>query len=79
MTKFLLAASAALLAAPAMAENRIDRIRPDAPELAAHGAHVVGLSHVLSMVRLARRESVEPLRSLTIDQRSPRARTRRKL
>lgn len=44
MTKFLLAASAALLAAPAMAENRIDRIRPDAPELAAHGAHVVGVT-----------------------------------
>ena len=34
----------ALVAAPALAaENRIDLIRPDAPELAAHGAHPVGV------------------------------------
>jgi len=44
MTKFLLAASAALLAAPATAQNRIDLVRPDAPELAAHGDHVVGVT-----------------------------------
>jgi predicted dienelactone hydrolase len=43
MTKFLLAA-ATLIAAPAMAENRIDRIRPDAPELAAPGDHVIGVT-----------------------------------
>ncbi|MCP1167296.1 alpha/beta hydrolase family protein [Limimaricola litoreus] len=44
MTKYLLAAWAALLASPALAENRIDLVRPDAPELAAHGDHVVGVT-----------------------------------
>ncbi|WP_341212095.1 dienelactone hydrolase [uncultured Limimaricola sp.] len=44
MTKFLLAAAATMIAAPAMAENRIDRIRPDAPELAAPGEHLIGVT-----------------------------------
>ncbi|PHP28811.1 alpha/beta hydrolase family protein [Limimaricola cinnabarinus] len=44
MTRILLAASAALCAAPALAENRIDFVRPDAPELAAHGDHAVGVT-----------------------------------
>ncbi len=37
------ALAASLLASPLMAENRIDQVRPDAPELAAHGEHVVGV------------------------------------
>ena len=37
------AAAASLAAGPLMAENRIDMVRPDAPELAAHGDHVVGV------------------------------------
>ncbi|MGB7319693.1 MAG: dienelactone hydrolase [Planktotalea sp.] len=37
------AAAMALTVTPAMAENRIDIIRPDAPALAAYGAHVVGV------------------------------------
>lgn len=42
---FMRAAMVSLtLATPAMAENRIDLIRPDAPELAAHGTHVVGVT-----------------------------------
>lgn len=49
MTQFTLlaraGATAALfaLAAPAMAQNRIDLVRPDAPALAAHGAYKVGV------------------------------------
>ncbi len=43
MTKILLAATALLLAAPALAENRIDRIRPDAPELAPYGDYSIGV------------------------------------
>ncbi|SFO92020.1 alpha/beta hydrolase family protein [Tranquillimonas alkanivorans] len=39
----LVAATAALAAAPALAENRIDLIRPDAPELAPYGPHTVGV------------------------------------
>jgi predicted dienelactone hydrolase len=34
---------AALAAAPALAQDRIDLIRPDAPELAAHGAFPIGV------------------------------------
>ena len=37
------AAAASLLATPLMAENRIDMQRPDAPELAAPGDHVIGV------------------------------------
>lgn len=44
MKHLMLAASVALAcAAPVWAENRIDLIRPDAPALAARGAHVVGV------------------------------------
>ncbi|WP_447957287.1 alpha/beta hydrolase family protein [Vreelandella sp. EE7] len=32
-----------VMAAPAMAENRIDTVRPDAPELAAYGEYPVGV------------------------------------
>ncbi len=35
--------AAALLTTPLTAQNRIDLIRPDAPELAAHGPHAVGV------------------------------------
>ena len=34
------------LAMPALAENRVDRVRPDAPELAAYGDHPVGVRTV---------------------------------
>lgn len=37
------AAALALTMTPAMAENRIDTIRPDAPALSAYGEHVVGV------------------------------------
>ena len=37
------AAMIAVAATPAMAENRIDMVRPDAPELAQHGDHVIGV------------------------------------
>ncbi|WP_240789539.1 alpha/beta hydrolase family protein [Pseudooceanicola onchidii] len=37
------AAAASLVASPLMAENRIDMQRPDAPELAAPGDHVIGV------------------------------------
>lgn len=44
MRQLLLAAAATLTcAAPALAENRIDLIRPDAPELASRGPHPVGV------------------------------------
>lgn len=43
MRHALAAATVALLAVPAMAENRIDTIRPDAPALAAYGEHIVGV------------------------------------
>ena len=44
MRHLMLAAAATLAcAAPALSENRIDLIRPDAPELAARGAHPVGV------------------------------------
>ncbi|OWU83310.1 dienelactone hydrolase [Oceanicola sp. 22II-s10i] len=44
MNTLLRAATAAcLVASPLMAENRIDMVRPDAPELAAHGDHVIGV------------------------------------
>ncbi|WP_375691522.1 alpha/beta hydrolase family protein [Pseudooceanicola sp. LIPI14-2-Ac024] len=44
MTKMLTAAAAAvLMTTPLMAENRIDLQRPDAPELAAPGDHVIGV------------------------------------
>ncbi|MGR3322892.1 MAG: alpha/beta hydrolase family protein [Pseudooceanicola sp.] len=42
-TLFRAAAAASIVASPLMAENRIDMVRPDAPELAAHGDHVVGV------------------------------------
>nr|HMQ58224.1 dienelactone hydrolase [Rhizobiaceae bacterium] len=35
-----------MLLTPAMAENRIDTIRPDAPELAAFGPHQIGVRTV---------------------------------
>ncbi|MBU2956438.1 dienelactone hydrolase [Paracoccus sp. 1_MG-2023] len=42
-----LAAAAALIAAgPALAQNRIDLIRPDAPELAAHGSEPIGVRNI---------------------------------
>ena len=37
------AAMIAVAATPVMAENRIDMVRPDAPELAQHGDHVIGV------------------------------------
>ena len=37
------AAMIAVAATPALAENRIDMVRPDAPELAQHGDHVIGV------------------------------------
>lgn len=44
MTRLLIAATtAALVASPLMAENRIDQTRPDAPELAAAGEQVIGV------------------------------------
>lgn len=43
MKRILPAALAASLALPAVAENRIDVIRPDAPELAAYGDYKVGV------------------------------------
>ena len=44
MTRHGIAFAGALFAAaPALAQNPIDQVRPDAPELAAHGAHVVGV------------------------------------
>ncbi len=39
----LTTAAALVVAVPAMAENRIDTQRPDAPELAAYGPHKVGV------------------------------------
>jgi predicted dienelactone hydrolase len=39
----LLGAAALLAAAGAAAENRIDQVRPDAPELAAHGKFPIGV------------------------------------
>lgn len=38
-----LAAGIGLAAAPVLAENRIDRIRPDAPALAAYGTYPIGV------------------------------------
>lgn len=47
MAHLKLAAAAALLAAgPALAQNRIDLIRPDAPELAQYGASPIGVRAV---------------------------------
>ncbi|MGH1577527.1 alpha/beta hydrolase family protein [Planktotalea sp.] len=43
MRHALASATLALMVTPAMAENRIDTIRPDAPMLAAYGEHVVGV------------------------------------
>ena len=44
MRHLMLAAAATLAcAAPALSENRIDLIRPDAPELSARGTHPVGV------------------------------------
>ena len=43
MRNALAAAAMGLMVTPAMAENRIDTIRPDAPALAAYGEHVVGV------------------------------------
>lgn len=37
-----LAAAFTLIWIPALAENRIDRVRPDAPELAARGSYAIG-------------------------------------
>lgn len=36
-------AASLVTAAPVSAENRADRIRPDAPELAAYGDHIIGV------------------------------------
>ncbi|SDE45225.1 alpha/beta hydrolase family protein [Limimaricola pyoseonensis] len=44
MNRLVMAATAALVAAPAGAENRIDIVRPDAPELAAYGDHAIGVT-----------------------------------
>ncbi len=46
MTRMTLAALgvvATMIAPPLSAENRIDQIRPDAPELASYGPHVIGV------------------------------------
>ncbi|CTQ48298.1 alpha/beta hydrolase family protein [Jannaschia donghaensis] len=43
MKNTLLIAAAALAAAPALAENPIDGIRPDAPDLAPYGEHTIGV------------------------------------
>jgi len=46
MTRFALAAlgiAATMASLPALAENRIDRIRPDAPALAAYGPYPIGV------------------------------------
>ncbi|MEP5151711.1 MAG: dienelactone hydrolase, partial [Planktotalea sp.] len=43
MKQVLTAAAMSLMITPAMAENRIDTIRPDAPALSAYGDHVVGV------------------------------------
>ncbi|MEM9579634.1 MAG: alpha/beta fold hydrolase [Pseudomonadota bacterium] len=43
MKHLMTAAFVALTAGAVMAENRIDTIRPDAPELAAYGPHTVGV------------------------------------
>ncbi len=43
MPKLLPIALAAVVALPAQAQNRIDTIRPDAPELAAYGTYPVGV------------------------------------
>ncbi|MCB5199574.1 alpha/beta fold hydrolase [Loktanella sp. TSTF-M6] len=43
MTRMFPAMVAAMTALPAVAENRIDVVRPDAPELAAIGDHIVGV------------------------------------
>ncbi len=43
MKHVVAAATMALTAMPALAENRIDTIRPDAPALSAYGEHVVGV------------------------------------
>ena len=43
MTRILPTALLALTALPAAAENRIDQIRPDAPELAAYGDYKIGV------------------------------------
>ncbi|WP_420541324.1 alpha/beta hydrolase family protein, partial [Planktotalea frisia] len=43
MRHALAAAAVVLMVGPAMAENRIDTIRPDAPALSAYGEHVVGV------------------------------------
>ena len=42
--KSAIALTALALASPALAENRIDIVRPDAPELAAFGPHLVGVT-----------------------------------
>lgn len=43
LTLATLACAAVTAATPILAENRIDRIRPDAPELSAYGPHVIGV------------------------------------
>ena len=43
MKTALAVAALGILATPGFAENRIDTIRPDAPALAAYGAHTVGV------------------------------------
>jgi predicted dienelactone hydrolase len=60
-----LVALLALLTGAAVAENRIDRIRPDAPELAAHGPRTIGV-RTLSFVNpgqpdIARARPGEPV------------------
>lgn len=42
MLRIAALAAAALVAVPAMAQNRIDLTRPDAPALAAYGPHAIG-------------------------------------
>ena len=67
-------AASLVTAAPVLGENRADRIRPDAPELAAYGAHVIGVQ-TLDFVHAAQIDIVnttadsEPLydRPLTVE------------
>jgi predicted dienelactone hydrolase len=71
----LLAAAGLLASAAAPAENRIDRIRPDAPELAAYGTFTIGV-RTLQLVHpgqadLVKAKAGEPLptydRPLTVE------------
>lgn len=50
-------AASLVIAAPVLGENRADQIRPDAPELAAYGTHVIGVQ-TLDFVHAAQNDIV---------------------